>query len=102
MGWASNRWVRLFAAVLILWAAFDALVSLLTALFPGHQDLTRGIYRQSAVEEFFQNYWSVMYPRDHPNWTRLLALLRYGTTLLVCAVVLVSLRSKPNRPEVSS
>jgi hypothetical protein len=93
-GWATNRWVRLIAAVLIAWAALDALVTLLSALFPGHYDAHHR-YIQSDVAAQLQRYWNSMYWSQHPNWTRLLAVLRYGATIAVCLVAVWSLRRRP-------
>jgi hypothetical protein len=86
MGWAKNRWVRLFLAVWVLWAAVDASILLLQYVFPGHYD-AHGIYRQSGVQAFFSHYEMYLYPENFPNRMKLIAVARIGPAIAASTYV---------------
>ena len=80
MGWTKNRWVRLFFALWVLWAALDTTVLLLLWLFPPH--FTPRGYHESGVATFFSHYTTYLYHQRHPNWNRLTAVLRLGPAIV--------------------
>ncbi len=86
MGWTKNRWVRLFFALWVLWAAVDASLLLLNWAFPGHLG-AHGLYRQSGPQRFLSTYLTGLSPRDHPNVTRLTAVLRIGPAIVASLYV---------------